>query len=107
VERVRRAGIGIPIVPGIMPIHRFAAVAGFANGCGASIPASLAGRFDGLEPDTDAHTRAAAEIAAEQVDDLLRRGVDAFHIYTLNRAELAEAICRSCGVLPNGERAAA
>jgi methylenetetrahydrofolate reductase (NADPH) len=107
VERVRRAGIWIPIVPGIMPIHRFAQIAGFAKGCGASIPADLARRFDGLEPDADAYTRIAAETASEQVADLMRRGVDAFHIYTLNRAELTEAICRSCGVIPNGARAAA
>ena len=107
VERVRRAGISIPIVPGIMPIHRFAQIAGFAGACGASIPAHLGRRFDGLEPDTDAHLRVAAEIASEQLADLMARGVEAFHIYTLNRADLTEAICRSCGVLPNGERAAA
>jgi methylenetetrahydrofolate reductase (NADPH) len=46
-------------------------------------------------------------VAAEQMADLIRRGVDAFHIYTLNRAELAEAACRFCGVFPDAERAAA
>jgi methylenetetrahydrofolate reductase (NADPH) len=107
VERVRRAGIAIPIVPGIMPIHRFAAVAGFASRCGASIPASLARRFEGLDGDGEAHASVAEAVAAEQVADLRRRGVEAFHIYTLNRAELPEAICRSCGVLPKAERAAA
>ncbi len=107
VERVRRAGIRIPVVPGIMPIHRFAAIAGFARGCGASIPASLVRRFDGLDPESEAHGQAAAEIAAEQVSDLMRRGVDAFHIYTLNRADLAEAICRSCGIVAKEARAAA
>jgi methylenetetrahydrofolate reductase (NADPH) len=51
--------------------------------------------------------RVATEIASAQLADLIARGVEAFHIYTLNRADLTEAICRSCGVLPNGERAAA
>jgi methylenetetrahydrofolate reductase (NADPH) len=107
VERVRRAGIGVPIDPGIMPIHRFASVCTFAGRCGASIPEKLARRFDGLDPDSHAHAVVATAVAAEQVADLLRRGVEAFHIYALNRAELAEAICRVCGVLPDEERVAA
>jgi methylenetetrahydrofolate reductase (NADPH) len=106
-ERVRRAGIGIPVVPGIMPIHRFAAVCGFANRCGASIPASLARRFDGLDPDSETHALMATAVVAEQVADLRRRGVDSFHIYTLNRAELAETICRICGVGADTELAEA
>jgi methylenetetrahydrofolate reductase (NADPH) len=107
VERVRGAGIEIPIVPGIMPIHRFASVQSFARRCGAAIPAALERRFDGLDPDSEAHRLLAAAAAAEQVSDLLRRGVEAFHIYTLNRAELAEMICHFCGIAPQGERAAA
>jgi methylenetetrahydrofolate reductase (NADPH) len=101
VERVRRAGIDIPIVVGIMPILRFASIAGFARRCGATIPPSLARRFDGLDPDSEAHRLVAAAVAAEQVADLMKRGADAFHIYTLNRAELAEAICRFCGLAPD------
>jgi methylenetetrahydrofolate reductase (NADPH) len=106
-ERVRGAGISIPVDPGIMPIHRFASICGFASRCGASIPESLARRFDGLDPDSETHLLVAAAVAAEQVADLMRRGVDAFHIYTLNRAELTEAICRFCGIVPDGKRAAA
>ena len=107
VERVRRAGISIPIVPGIMPIHRFASVAGFAARCGATIPARLARRFADLDPDSETHRLIAAAVAAEQMADLVGRGVDTFHIYTLNRAELTEAICRFCGIFPNADRAAA
>ena len=106
-ERVRRAGIGIPIVPGIMPIHRFASIAMFAARCGATIPASLARRFDGLDPDAETHRLVASAVAAEQMSDLMQRGVNAFHIYTLNRAELAEAVCRVCGVFPEGDVTAA
>jgi methylenetetrahydrofolate reductase (NADPH) len=97
-ERVRRAGISIPIVPGIMPIHRFASVRDFSARCGATIPDTLARRFDGLPPDGDAHADVAAGLASEQIADLVARGVDAFHIYTLNRAELTEAVCRTLGV---------
>lgn len=97
-ERVRRAGISVPIVPGIMPIHRFSAVCNFAGRCGASIPARLARRFEGLESDSPTHGLVAAAVAAEQMADLMARGVDAFHIYTLNRWELSEALCRMLGV---------
>jgi len=106
-ERVRRAGIDIPVDPGIMPIHRFAAVCTFASRCGASIPQALARRFDGLEPESEGHASLAATVVAEQIGDLMQRGVDTFHIYTLNRAELAEAICRLCGIVPQGRLAAA
>jgi methylenetetrahydrofolate reductase (NADPH) len=98
VERVRSAGISIPIVPGIMPIHRFPSVCSFATRCGASIPEQLAKRFADLEPDEETHGLVASAVAVEQMSDLVSRGVEAFHIYTLNRAELAEAICRVCGI---------
>ena len=107
VDRLAAAGIFIPVVPGVMPIYRFASVKSFAERCGASIPAGLADRFDAMEPDTEAHRLVATDVAAKQVADLMRRGVTAFHIYTLNRAELAETICRACGVVPESERAAA
>lgn len=98
VERVRRAGIFIPIVPGIMPIHRFPSICTFAGRCGTTIPESLARRFEGLDPDKETHGLVAAAVVAEQMSDLVARGVDAFHIYTLNRAELTEAVCRMLGV---------
>jgi methylenetetrahydrofolate reductase (NADPH) len=105
-ERVRRAGIGIPIVPGIMPIHRFASICTFAGRCGTTIPESLARRFEGLDPDQETHGLVAAAVVTEQMADLVARGVEAFHIYTLNRAELTEAACRVLGVAPDEGAAA-
>ncbi len=106
VERVRRAGIYIPIVPGILPIHSFKQVAGFAGRCGAHVPAWLAGRFEGLDKDAQTHALVAAAIAAEQVLDLVERGVEEFHFYTMNRADLAFAICHLIGVRPQAAAAA-
>ena len=97
-EKVRRAGIYIPIVPGILPIHDFRKVAGFAGKCGAGIPRWLAERFEGLENDPHTHALVAAVVAAEQVADLAGRGVSDFHFYTMNKAELPVAICRLLGV---------
>lgn len=97
-ERVRRAGIYIPVVPGILPIHHFGKVASFASKCGASIPHWLHERFDGLDEDPSTRELVAAAVAAEQVADLAARGVSDFHFYTMNRAELPVAVCRLLGI---------
>jgi methylenetetrahydrofolate reductase (NADPH) len=103
VERVRKAGIYIPIVPGILPIESFRQVANFAGRTGATIPAWLAQRFAGLENDTRTHALVSSAVAAEQVLDLIERGVEDFHFYTMNRAELTFAICHLIGVRPSEE----
>ena len=100
VERVRRAGIYIPIVPGVLPIHNFTQVAGFSARCGTHVPAWLAERFEGLEKDPQTHMLVAAAVAAEQVMDLVERGVVDFHFYTMNRADLVVAICHMIGIRP-------
>ncbi|MCB1495234.1 MAG: methylenetetrahydrofolate reductase [NAD(P)H] [Bauldia sp.] len=100
VERVRAAGIDIPIVPGIAPVHNFAQIARFAAGCGASIPDWLAQRFEGLDDDPATRQLVAAAVAAEQVLDLVDRGVTDFHFYTMNRADLVYAICHLLGMRP-------
>ena len=106
VERARRAGIYIPIVPGILPIHNFRQVAGFAGRCGAHVPGWVAERFAGLENDAQTHALVAAAVAAEQVLDLVERGVEEFHFYTMNRADLVFAICHLIGVRPQAAAAA-
>ncbi|MFN4272440.1 MAG: methylenetetrahydrofolate reductase [NAD(P)H] [Aliihoeflea sp.] len=107
VERVRRAGIYIPIVPGILPVHNFRQVARFSASCGAHVPSWLAHRFDGLDDDPQTHALVAAAVAAEQVLDLVERGVSEFHFYTMNRADLAFAICHLIGIRPDEARAGA
>jgi methylenetetrahydrofolate reductase (NADPH) len=109
VERVRRAGIYIPVVPGILPVHNFAQVANFCSRCGAHVPAWLAERFEGLAKDPQTHALVASAVAAEQVLDLVERGVGDFHFYTMNRADLAFAICHMIGIraVPSTESVAA
>lgn len=97
-DRCAAAGIGAPIVPGILPITRFAQVRRFAERCGASIPAWLQERFEGLEEDPDTRRLIAANVAIEQVQELKGHGVTEFHFYTLNRAELTYAICHALGL---------
>lgn len=92
-DRVRARHIEAPIVPGILPIHSFPAAARFASRCGATIPTEVAERFDGLHDDPAATHEVAIEVAAAQILALADQGVEHVHIYTLNRAELALAVC--------------
>lgn len=97
-ERARAAGIWVPISPGIVPIHNFKQVAGFAKRAGASVPSWLARRFEGLEDDSATTHLVAAAVATEQVMDLVDEGIKKFHFYTLNRADLVYAICHLLGL---------
>jgi methylenetetrahydrofolate reductase (NADPH) len=99
-ERARAAGIWVPISPGIVPIHNFKQVAGFAKRAGASVPSWLARRFEGLEDDSATSHLVAAAVATEQVMDLVDEGIKKFHFYTLNRADLVYAICHLLGLRP-------
>lgn len=100
-------GVKIPIVPGIMPVRNFSQVASFAKKAGASVPDWLAERFEGLERDPETHSLIAATTAADQVMELARGGVNEFHFYTNNRADLVFAICHLLGVRPLREKVSA
>jgi methylenetetrahydrofolate reductase (NADPH) len=105
-EQVRARGIDIPIVPGILPVQNFKQTKTFAESCGASVPRWLAERFDGLDEDVATRKLIAAAVAAEQVLDLVDRGVTEFHFYTMNRADLVYAICHLLGLRPAAKQAA-
>ncbi len=110
-DKVRSRGIQIPIVPGILPVQNFKQAANFASKTGATVPAWLRQRFEGLDEDVETRKLIAAAVAAEQVLDLVDRGVSDFHFYTMNRADLVYAICHLLGLRaqprPKPERAAA
>jgi methylenetetrahydrofolate reductase (NADPH) len=97
-DRIAARGIGIELVPGILPITSFARVQDFAAKCGAHVPPALARRFEGLDEEPETRNLVAAMVAAEQVSALQREGVTHFHFYTLNRADLVYAICRVLGL---------
>ena len=99
-EAARKRGIWAPIVPGIVPIHNYKQVSGFAARTGASVPAWLTRRYEGLDDDPATTHLVAAAVAAEQVLDLVDEGIRQFHFYTLNRADLVYAICHLLGLRP-------
>lgn len=97
-DRVRAAGVTIPLIPGVMPVSNFAGLKRMTAACGASLPDWLAAHFDGLDDDPETRKLLAASIAAETCARLQEEGFSDFHFYTLNRAELVYAICRVLGV---------
>lgn len=98
VDRARAAGISVPIVPGIIPVTNFTQTAKFAKMCGADVPGWMYGLFEGLDEDPETRLLVAASVAAEQCRVLHANGVNAFHFYTMNKADLCYAICHVMGV---------
>ena len=96
-EKVRAAGIDIPIVPGIMPIQNLTQLKRFARRCGSSVPSFLDDRFEGYDDKPEERAEVAADVAAEQIEDLMRRGLHDFHLYTMNRAPLVSAVLERLG----------
>jgi methylenetetrahydrofolate reductase (NADPH) len=106
-DRVRARGIDIPVVPGIMPMHNFKQARNFVTRAGTTVPSWLAEKFDGLDNDAETRKLVAATVAAGQVQKLAKGGVDTFHFYTMNRADLVFAISHLLGIRPQGAQKAA
>ncbi|MGZ9071302.1 MAG: methylenetetrahydrofolate reductase, partial [Allosphingosinicella sp.] len=97
------AGLEAELVPGILPISNVAQTRKFAEMCGAAIPLWMDKLFEGLDDLPAARQLVAATVAAELCGQLYSGGVRQFHFYTLNRAELAYAICHLLGLRPKDE----
>jgi methylenetetrahydrofolate reductase (NADPH) len=97
-DRVAAAQINVELIPGILPVTNFNTLVRFAGACGASIPRSLSILFEGLDEDPTTRQLIAAHTAVSQAEDLGREGVEDFHFYTLNRADLSFAVCHALGV---------
>jgi methylenetetrahydrofolate reductase (NADPH) len=106
-DRVRARGIHIPIVPGIMPMHNFKQARNFVTRAGTTVPDWFAQKFAGLDDDAETRKLVAATVAAGQVQKLAKHGVDTFHFYTMNRADLVFAISHLLGIRPSGAKRAA
>jgi methylenetetrahydrofolate reductase (NADPH) len=99
-DNAAAAGIGVSIIPGIMPTTSFRGVERMAARCGASIPAWLTRAYEGLDDDLESRRVVASAVLAEQVHQLRARGFSQFHFYTLNQSGLTYAACRMMGMRP-------
>lgn len=98
VDRVRAAGVTIPILPGVMPVSNYKGLLKMAGPCGIALPSWLSNLFEGLDQDVETRRLLACSIAAEMCAKLDEAGFTDLHFYTLNRADLVYAICRVLGV---------
>ena len=106
-DEVAAAGITLPVIPGIMPIQNLTQLKRFSKRCGATVPDFLDGRFDGLDEKPEERAKVAADVAAEQIEELGRHGFRHVHLYTMNRAPLISAVLDNIGYKPGAARAAA
>jgi methylenetetrahydrofolate reductase (NADPH) len=99
-DRAAKAGVNVPIVPGLIPTTGIKGITRMAATAGASVPDWLSRLYDGLDGDVDTRRIIAAAVLAEQVQELRERGFEEFHFYTLNQADLTYAACRMLGIAP-------
>ena len=97
-DRARAAGIKVPIVAGIMPITNVAQIKRFVSMCGAKIPNPLLLKLESVESDAEAVHEAGVHYAIEQCRDLLMRGTDGLHFYTLNKSKATVQIVKALNV---------
>ncbi|MBS0537493.1 MAG: methylenetetrahydrofolate reductase [NAD(P)H] [Proteobacteria bacterium] len=103
-DHAAKRGITVPVVPGVMPVSNFQGITRMAGLCGSKVPDWLAEMFQGLEEDVETRRMIAATVAGDLCRRLHAEGVDQFHFYTLNRADLTFAICHLLGVRPHDPR---
>lgn len=94
-EQCAKAGIKTPIVPGLLPIHDFKSMCGFAGKCQAHVPDWLHGKFEDVS-DEEA-TKIATDLLVGQSEDLTANGVDHIHYYTLNKSAITTEACEALG----------
>ncbi|MCY4151113.1 MAG: methylenetetrahydrofolate reductase [NAD(P)H] [Aestuariivita sp.] len=98
-DACQKAGVEIPIIPGILPIENWQGTVRFAQRCGAKIPDWLSSAFEKAMRDNRADLLATA-VCTELCSDLIAGGVDTLHFYTLNRPELTRDVCFALGLVP-------
>ncbi|NVK21407.1 MAG: methylenetetrahydrofolate reductase [Kangiellaceae bacterium] len=96
-DRCIAQGIDIEITPGILPVTNFEQLVKFSKFTNVAIPTWMEKLYQGLEGDPTTRKLIASHLAIEQVKHLSKEGINNFHFYTLNRAELTYAICHSLG----------
>ena len=95
VDRVRQAGVDIPIIPGIMPITNYSKLARFSDACGAEIPRWIRKQLEAYGDDSDSIKAFGTEVISQLCERLIEGGAPGLHFYTLNQAEPTVAVLRN------------
>ncbi len=99
VDRCQKAGIEIPIIPGIMPINNFSQLARFSEGCGAEIPRWLRKRLEEFHDDTASLQAFTLDFLTDFTQKLIDVGVPGLHFYSMNRIDPTLTICQRLGLI--------
>lgn len=105
-ERYADAGIGVPLIPGIMPITSFARIKRITAMCAAIFPTELSNRLEAAQGDADAEFQIGVDFAIEQCRELMDAGVPGLHFYALNRSQACEQILNALGMQPSPAKGA-
>jgi methylenetetrahydrofolate reductase (NADPH) len=97
-DHLRKEGVKIPLVPGIVPILNANQIKRFTAMCGSRIPAPLAAKLDAIGDDEAAATEFGIEYATRQCEDLIRNGVPGIHFYTLNKSHSTVRVLKNLGL---------
>ncbi|NMY50215.1 methylenetetrahydrofolate reductase [NAD(P)H] [Pseudomonas sp. WS 5011] len=92
VDRVRKLGVDIPVVPGIMPITNYSKLARFSDACGAEIPRWVRKQLEAYGDDTNSIQAYGEQVITEMCERLLQGGAPGLHFYSMNQAEPSLAI---------------
>ena len=98
VDEIRKLGIDIPVMPGIMPIVSFSKLARFSDQCGAELPRWMRRKFEGLGDDTDAIRAFGLDVVTSLCERLLAGGAPGLHFYSMNQSALTLEICKRLGI---------
>jgi methylenetetrahydrofolate reductase (NADPH) len=99
VDEVRKQGVGIPIVPGIMPITNSSGLMRFADNCGAEIPRWVRLRLQSFGDDTASIKAFGLDVVTALCERLRAGGAPGFHFYTMNQATATLEIARRLGFM--------
>lgn len=102
-DRLEKAGLDLEITPGIMMQPNFGSVQRMAKMCGVSIPSHVSSLYEGLDDDKSTRQLLTASFIAEMTGQLHAQGVNSFHLYTLNKAEIAFVVSRVLGMTSSPE----
>ena len=103
IDKARKAGVTIPIIPGILTVSNFEQTISFSKGCGASIPDWVHNLYEGINGNQITSDIISAQIASEQCRVLMQEGINQLHFYTLNRHDVASAVFQILGMRANAE----
>ena len=98
VDEVRRMGLDVPVVPGIMPIMGSSQLMRFSDACGAEIPRWIRLRLQGFGDDTASIRAFGLDVVTSLCEQLRQRGVPSLHFYTMNQSATTLEICRRLGL---------